>query len=83
MPLASNTIRLITLNNYMTLLEIVARLNLKYKIVKGTIYCIIEDNAYVAYPQVRPASDKEILDIKERNRQQKIDTLLKSYSVKL
>jgi hypothetical protein len=67
----------------MTLSEIVARLNLKHRIINGTIYCVIEDNAYVRYPHIRPASDDEILEIKERNRQIKIHSLLKSYSVKL
>lgn len=50
----------------MSLREIIARLKLKHRIVDGTIYCIIEDNDYVDYPQVRPASDKEIIDIQVR-----------------
>ena len=56
----------------MNLREIIARLKLKHKIVDGTIYCIIEDNDYVEYPQVRPASDNEINYIKIRE-------MLKSY----
>ena len=57
----------------MNLREIIARLKLKHRIVDGTIYCIIEDNDYVEYPQVRPASDKEIDYIKLRE-------MLKSYA---
>ena len=57
----------------MNLREIIARLKLKHRIVDGTIYCIIEDNDYVDYPQVRPASDKEIAHIKLRE-------MLKSYA---
>lgn len=57
----------------MNLREIIARVNLKHSIVDGTIYCIIEDNDYVAYPQIRPASDNEIAHIKLRE-------MLKSYA---
>ena len=50
----------------MSLREIIARLKLKHRIVNGTIYCIIEDNDVLSYPVVRPASDKEIIDIQVR-----------------
>lgn len=50
----------------MTLREIIARINLKHRIIDGTIYCIIENNDVVEHPQVRPASDQEISRIQVR-----------------
>ena len=49
-----------------TLREIVARLKLKYKIVNGMIYGIIEKDDVTPYPKMRPVSDKEIIDIQAR-----------------
>ena len=49
-----------------TLREIVARLKLKYKIVNGMVYGIIEKDDHTPYPKMRPVSDKEIIDIQAR-----------------
>jgi hypothetical protein len=49
-----------------TLRDIVARLKLKYKIVNGMIYAIIEKDDHTPYPKMRPVSDKEIMDIQAR-----------------
>lgn len=59
----------------MTLLEIVARLKLKYKIVGGMIYAIMEKRDDKHYPILRPAYNKEIDEIKLRE-------LLKHYAKK-
>jgi|TARA_R110000824_G_scaffold250667_4_gene439437 hypothetical protein len=50
----------------MNLREIVARLKLKYKIVDGVIYAIIEKGDTMPYPSLRPAFAKEIDEIRLR-----------------
>ena len=59
----------------MNLQEIVARLKLKYKIIDGMIYAIVEKRDDLSYPQLRPAFNKEIDEIKLRE-------LLKHYAKK-
>ena len=49
-----------------TLRDIVARLKLKYKIINGMIYGIIEKDEELPYPKMRPASNDEIVDIQAR-----------------
>jgi len=49
-----------------TLRDIVARLKLKYKIVNGMIYGVIEKDEELPYPTMRPAFDDEIVDIQAR-----------------
>jgi len=62
-----------------TLRDIVARLKLKYKIVNGMIYGIIEKDDYSPYPKMRPVSDKEIIDIQAR---EITKTILKAHKKK-
>ncbi len=50
----------------MNLQEIVARLKLKYKIIDGVIYAIVEKRDDLSYLTYRPAFDKEIDEIKLR-----------------
>lgn len=65
----------------MTLIEIIARLKLRYKIVSGKIYIIIEDGMWG--PSPRPATKDEILEIKEREESdRKIKEILKKYGQK-
>ena len=49
-----------------TLRNIVERLKLKYKIVNGMIYGVIERDEEEPYPTMRPAFDDEIVDIQAR-----------------
>jgi hypothetical protein len=49
-----------------TLRDIVARLKLKYKIINGMIYGVIEKDDELPYPTMRPASKNEIVDIQAR-----------------
>ncbi len=53
----------------MNLQEIVARLKLKYKIVNGVIYAIVEKRDDLSYLTYRPAFNKEINEIKKKKKQ--------------
>ena len=70
-----------SIGNIMNLAELVKRLKLKYKIVKGLnkgdymIYAVIESNGYQPYPSLRPAYDEEIMECK---RKQSIAEVLKA-----
>jgi hypothetical protein len=63
----------------LTLIEIVKRLKLRYKIDDGIIYMVIEDGDMVPYPKIRPAYPEEIFKIKEKAHNDGLDALLKSY----
>ena len=63
----------------MNLSEIVKRLKLKYKIVNGTVYAVIEDDGFAPYPTVRPAFDEEIT---EAQRKETINKVLKANTKK-
>jgi len=72
----------------MNLREIVARLKLKHKIVKGTkrdeyiVYMVIEDNPMIRYPTTRPAFDYEIDEVQGRERKNDVKEMLKTYKAK-
>jgi hypothetical protein len=72
----------------MNLREIVARLKLKHKIVKGTkrdeyiVYMVIEDNVIVGYPATRPAFDYEIDEVQDKERKNDVKEMLKTYKAK-
>ena len=52
---------------------------LHYRIVKGIIHLIIEDNIFEPYPTCRPPTLGEINHIQERERQKKVRAILKEY----
>lgn len=64
----------------MNLQEIIARLKLKYKILSGKIYIIIEDGMRGYTP--RPATKDEITEIKDREGNKKLKKMLKTYTKK-
>lgn len=72
----------------MNLREIVARLNLKHKIVKDIkrdeyiIYMVIEDNNFNAYPTTRPAFDYEIDEVRQKKNHKDVKEMLKRYKAK-
>ena len=72
----------------MNLREIVARLKLKHKIVKGIkkdeyiVYMVIEDNNFSAYPTTRPAFDYEIDEVQDIARKKDVKEMLKTYKAK-
>ena len=70
------------MSNNNTLQDIIKRLKLKYKIVRGTLYAIIEDNRRSNGPHLRPASDEEMYDIQDRESAPKIKEMLKKYKKK-
>ena len=73
-----------SMNKHNTLQDILKRLKLKHRIIHGTLYAVIEEpHDYLDYPQVRPATNQEIKEIKERvESDRKIKEILKNYPKK-